>query len=284
MLIFWGCGEHAGPGQPLVIDFASAAAGGAQQFMALARGLNITPMQPPSPSRNRTYGEWPNEQTQTPVGPDSSLQGAHFVHGNYSPDIHFELTANQDFLPPFRLTANERTASGSGNLAWRPVDGAMAYYATMIGASGRDQVVMWTSSATEASAFSLPDYLSDGEINRLVAAHNLMPASQTQCTIPIEAVSAAGRSGFFNLAAYGGETNIAYPPRPPAPQPWNIAWTVKVRYRSSTAGIVGMDMSRMMGGGGGEGDQPPGQPPPPPPKKHGFFPSIPSIPGIPGIP
>jgi hypothetical protein len=280
MLIFWGCGEHAGQGQPLVIDFA---AGGGQQFMALARGLDITPMQPPSPTRDKTYGEWPNEQTQTGVGPTSSLQGAHFIHGNYSPDIRFQLGADQDFLSPLVLTANERTPSGSGNLAWRPIGGVIGYYATMIGAQGQDQVVMWTSSATEASAFSLPDYLSNGEADRLVAAHALMPAAQTQCTIPMEAVTAAGRGGFFNLVAYGHETNIAFPPRPPAPQPWNIAWQVKVRYRSATSGIVGMDMSRMMRGGEvGPDDAPPDQPPPP--KKHGFFPSIPSFPGLPGIP
>ena len=274
MLIFWGCGEHAGPGQPVVIDFASLGQGGAQKMMELSRGLGVTPMQPPSPLRNTSYGEWPNAQSDTQVPPDGSLQGAHRIHGNYSPDINFNLAANQDFLPPFRLTANEKLSSGAANLAWRPVDGAAAYAATMIGAQGRDEVVMWTSSATQAAAFALPDYLSDHEIARLVASRTLMGSAQTSCPIPSEAVQAAGRSGFFNLVAYGNETNIAYPPRPPPPQPWNIAWEVKVRYRSATSGIVGMDMSRMMGRGNAgprDQDQPP---PPPPPKRHGFLPNI----------
>lgn len=277
MLIFWGCGEHAGPGQPLVIDFANAATGGGQQFMALARGLDIRPMQPPSPGRNTTYGEWPNEEAQTSTGPTSSLQGAHFIHGDYTPDIRFQLSPDQDFLAPFTLTTNEKSPTGAGDLAWRAIGGAGGYFATMVGGAGRDQVVMWTSSASQASAFSLPDYLGNSEIARLVAARTLMPASQTQCYIPVEAMAAAGRGGFFNLVAYGGETNISYPPRPPAPAPWNISWEVKVRYRSATSGVVGMDMSRMMGGGGD-------QPPPTPPKRHGFFPSIPTIPGVPGIP
>ena len=274
MLIFWGCGEHAGPGQPVVIDFATLGQGGAERMMELSRGLGVTPMQPPSPTRNTSYGEWPNAQSDAQVPPNGSLQGAHRIHGNYSPDIDFNLAANQDFLSPFELTANEKMSSGAANLAWRPVAGAAAYAATMIGAQGRDEVVMWTSSATQSAAFALPDYLSDHEIARLVTARTLMGPAQTSCPIPAEAVQAAGRSGFFNLVAYGDETNIAYPPRPPAPQPWNIAWEVKVRYRSSTSGIVGMDMSRMMGRGDAapqDQDQPP---PPPPPKRHGFLPNI----------
>ena len=249
MLIFWGCGEHAPAGQPLVIDFAQAVQGQMPaQFATLMHGMAVRPMEPPSPTRNTTYGEWPNQQSQTSVPQDGSLQGDHFIHGNYSPDIKFSLVANQDFLPPFVLTANERNPSGSANLGWRPVDGARGYFASMMGAEGQDQIVMWTSSASETLPFALPDYLSNGEIDRLVASHALMDPQTTACTIPQEAVQAAGGHGFFTLNAYGGESNLSYPPRPPAPQPWNIAWEVKIRYKSTTAGMVGMDMSRMMGG------------------------------------
>ena len=258
MLIFWGCGEHAPPGQPFVIDFSQLdQAGAAQRFAGLARGMAVTPMQPPSPTRNATYGEWPNRDArQVAIPANGSLQGDHFVHGNYSPDIKFSLTAEQDFLPPIQLTTNARNASGSATLAWRPVDGAQGYFATMFGASGRDQMVMWTSSANQTSAFALPEYLSNGEIARLVGARAVMAPAQTTCVVPQEVVSAAGSTGFFQLAAYGGETNLSWPPRPPAPKAWNIAWQVKVRYRSATSGILGMDMSRM---GGRSSD--PGQPP-----------------------
>jgi hypothetical protein len=256
MLIFWGCGEHAPAGQPLVIDFAQAAQGQMPaQFAALMHGLAVRPMEPPSPTRNTTYGEWPNQQAQTSVPQNGALQGDHFVHGNYTPDIKFSLTPDQDFLPPFVLTANALNPSGSANLGWRRVDGARGYFAAMMGAQGQDQMVMWTSSAAETLPFALPDYLSNGEIDRLVASHALMDASTTACTIPQEAVQAAGNHGFFTLNAYGGETNLSYPPRPPAPQPWNIAWEVKVRYKSSTGGMVGMDMNRMMSGRQGDPSQ-----------------------------
>jgi hypothetical protein len=270
MLIFWGCGPHAGPGQPYVIDFAQIGQGGAAQFAALTQGLAVTPMQPPSPSRNTTYGEWPNRLSTTTVPPEGSLQGDHVIHGNYSPEIKFSLAANQDFLPPFQLTTNAKNPSGSATLAWRPVDGALAYFANMVGAKAGGEMVMWTSAQSQTSAFSLPDYLSDREIRRLTDSQALMPASQTSCEIPQEAVAAAGGGAFFRLAAYGGETNIAYPPRPPAPQPWNIAWEVKVRYSSTTGGILGVDMSR------GQGARP-GQPQQPPPRRPNPFNPIGSL-------
>jgi hypothetical protein len=277
MLIFWGCGEHAGPNQPYVIDFAAlGSAQGAQQFAGLMQGMAISRMQPPSAARNATYGEWPNQTSTASVPPTGSLVGPHVVKGNYTPDINFTLGPDQDFLPAFVLTANQKNPSGSASLAWQPMAGARGFFAGMFGASGQEQVVMWTSSAAQASAFGLPQYLADGEIARLVASHVLMAPDQTQCTIPLEAMQAAGARGFFTLTAYGGETNFAYPERPPAPKPWHVEWTVKVRYRSSTGGLVGMNL-----GGRGAQNQPgqPGQAQKPAPRPGiGSF-----IPGMGGI-
>jgi hypothetical protein len=249
MLIFWGCGGHAGPNQPMVIDVSRIGpqGQGAAQFAALSHGLAISPMQPPSPGRNVTYGEWPNQQTHTQLPRDGSLQGAHMVKGNYTPDINFSLTADQDFLPPVRLNTNAKTPSGSVNLGWGQVDGSRGFIASMFGAKGEGDVVIWTSSAIQATAFALPDYLSDQEIERLVGDHVLMPPTQLSCTVPQEAVRAAG-GGMLRLIAYGGESNISYPPRPAAPRSWNIDWTVKVRYRAETSGLLGMSMSDMGGG------------------------------------
>src|SRR5829696_1859934 len=62
MLIYWGCGEHARAGQPAVIDFASMAAGRMPPAFA---NVAMKPMSPPTPATSATYGEWPNERTQT---------------------------------------------------------------------------------------------------------------------------------------------------------------------------------------------------------------------------
>lgn len=243
LLIFWGCGEHAGPGQPYVVDFASLSAD-PQAFAGLMRGMAVTPMQPPSPGRNTTYGEWPNAQSSVTVPPNGSLVGDHLIRGDYTPDIRFTLGPNQDFMAPLQLLRNERTGEGAVALGWNAVPTALGYFASAMGGGGQDTMVMWTSSATQAASFGLPDYLSPGETRRLVADGHLMDPSRTQCHVPAEAVQAMGRGGFVQLTAYGDEADFGWPPRPA-----RLEWVVKVRYRSSTSGMLGMPM----GGRGGYG-------------------------------
>lgn len=261
LLIFWGCGEHAKSGQPIVLDFAKMTAGQMPPGMeALSKGLAITPMQPPSPSRNATFGEWPNERTRTSVPANGSLMGDHLIRGNYSPDIKFALAQNQDFLGALNLTTNAVSPSGSGQLAWSPLANARGYLATAIGAGENDTMVMWSSSEVQASAFALPDFLSDADLQRLVASKALMDPSATSCTIPQEVLKVAPQA-MVQLVAYGGETNISYPPRPTDPKtPWNIDWALKVRYKSQTGAMLGMEMPQM---GSEAADQPDsrGQPP-----------------------
>ncbi|HEX2800454.1 MAG TPA: hypothetical protein VHN73_00165 [Phenylobacterium sp.] len=251
MLIFWGCGEHAKPGQPLVIDFAQMSAGKIPPGMEmLGRGLGVARQRPPSQARNATYGEWPNAKTRTQVPSQASLVGDHTVQGNYSPTIKFALNPDQDFLGPLTLTTNAKTPAGSAQLGWAPVSGARAYLASAVG-GGQDQtVVLWTSSEVEAAAFVLPDYLTPGDINRLVASKALMGPQTTACTVPKEVVDAAPQA-MLQMVAYGEEANFVYPPRPKDPKvAWNQEWSVKVRYRSSVGGMLGMTMP---GAGGGRG-------------------------------
>ena len=269
MLIFWGCGEHARPGQPVVLDFAKLAAGQAPAAMAAFKGIDYRPMQPPSASRNRTYGEWPNERAQTTVPSGGSLVGEHTVRGNYSPEINFTLEEDQDFLGPINLTTNAKAAGGWVNLGWNLVGNAQAYYASAVGGDG-ETVVMWTSSETQAAAFSNPDFLSQGDINRLVASKTLMGPATRTCAVPKEVLDAAP-TAMAQLVAYGGEANFVHPPRPQDPKvTWNQQWAVKVRYRSATGGILGQEMPNMGGGRRagvpGMPPQQPGQPPQQPPK------------------
>ena len=159
------------------------------------------------------------------------------------------------------MVDNEKAPSGAANLAWRHVDGAQGYLITVFGGMGAGGgTVVWSSSGVEAMPF-LPEYLSDGEIARLVAGHVLLAPTTTSCQVPAEVVQAVGM-GSFRMTAYGGEVNLSSPARPPTPQPWHIAWQVKIRYRAATGGMLGMDLSKMMNGMGGPGGQPPQQPPP----------------------
>ena len=263
MLIFWGCGERAKPGQPYVVDFAKMASG-QQNPASLFKSIDYRPMQPPSPSRNRTYGEWPNKDTRDLVPSNGSLVGAHTIKGNYSPDINFTLEEDQDFLAPLNLTTNAKAPGGWANLGWNLVGNAQAYYATAVGGDG-DTLVMWSSSETQTSAFTNPDFLSQSDITRLVGNRTLMGPATKTCTVPKEVLDAAP-TAMLQLVAYGGEANFVYPPRPQDPKvTWNQQWAVKVRYRSATGGILGQEMPQM---GGGRRAGAPGQPPPQPRQPH----------------
>lgn len=285
ILIFWGCGEHARPGQPVVIDFATLGAGQAPAGLAALRGLTVTGQTPPSPSRNKTYGEWPNEKSRLEVPANGSLAGAHTVKGDYSPQIDFTLAPDQDFLGPLTLTTNARQPGGWVNLGWSPVANAQAYLATAMGGAegpgGGATMVLWSSSETGGTGFVAPEYLSNGDISRLVANKTLMGPAARTCAVPKEVLDAMPQ-GMVSMTAYGGEANFVYPPRPADPKvTWNQQWAVKVRYRSATGGLLGMEMPDMggaaapgpgrRGGRGGPpvivdgegGGGPAGAPPPP---------------------
>jgi hypothetical protein len=238
MLIYWGCGEHAGPGQPVVLDFAKLAAG---QVPPELGSINVQTMNPPAPGRNTTYGEWPNDRSQTTVPAGASLVGEHVVRGNYTPEIKFALAQGQDFLAPLAVR-NAAAPSGAVNLNWPLVPRALGYFAGAMGAAQDGTMVVWSSSAVRMPGMALPDYLSEAEISRLVGQKVLMGPQATQCTIPVEAAQAMP-NGMLMMNAYGPEANFSYPPRPANAKNWNPEWTVKLRTKSTHMAVLGMDMS-----------------------------------------
>lgn len=256
MLIYWGCGERARPNQPVVIDFASLTSGKVPPAFA---NSNIRYMTPPSAATSATYGEWPNQKSETRVPPEGSLVGEHVVRGNYTPDIRFTVAPSQDYLAPVNLTSNTAGSSGAVPLAWSPVSGARAWFVSTMGSGQNGDFVMWSSSENQIAAMMM-DYLPDGEIARLVQQKVLLPASADRCTVPAEVAAAAPQS-MLNVTAFGGESNFSHPVRPArAPASWRPDWTVKLRTKSAYMGMLGMDMAAMMGGRQESGsDQNPGE-------------------------
>lgn len=251
MLIYWGCGERARPGQPVVVDFATLSAG---RMPAAFANANIRMMTPPSSASHATYGEWPNQRSQTRVPARGSLVGDHVVRGNYSPEIRFALGQGQDFLAPVELTGQTAAASGAVPLTWRPVPGARAWFASTMGAGQNGDMVMWSSSESQIFAMAM-DYLPESEIQRLIAQKVLLPAPTDRCTVPAEVAKAAPQS-MLSLLALGGETNLSQPRPVGARASWRPEWTVKLRTKSTHMGMLGMDMSEMMGNRGDSDDRP----------------------------
>ena len=251
MLIYHGCGEPTGSGQPLVIEISTDdPARGASQMTALMEAVRVSPETPPSPGSGRTYGEWPNDRSSRPIPANGSLVGEHLVDGNYTPDIRFSLGADQDFMEPVLLTG----VADGGSLGWNAVGGARGYFAMTMGANEAGDMVAWTSSEIPLSFGQIPDILSPADLERLIRQGVVLPASTTRCPIP-SAVQMAAPQSMVRVIAFGGEANFSYPARPTNPrETWNIEHVVKVRYTSSASTVLGMDMSDL---GGDEGREAP---------------------------
>lgn len=254
LIIYWGCGAHAGAGQPVIIDFSTLSAGQVPPDLFTGRApVDRGPM----PGTSRTYADWPNQRSgRMPQG--GSLIGAHRVAANFAPEINF--TLDQDYMAGLQVRA-AAGAEGTLALSWNAVPRATGYYAWMIGSNGAGRrgrndtgdIVWWSSSNSREFGGALWDWISPATAEKLVAEGTVMAPTTTNCTVPAEAKAAAGQGMFGTLVAYGPEANFVYPPRPDK-GPWNQEWTARVRFRSMTSFMPGMpDMSGNDGSGQGAG-------------------------------
>jgi hypothetical protein len=239
MLIYWGCGEHVGAGQPMVIDYSRMAAGkippGMAALASMARVVS-------APNSAPGFGRWPNDKDNREVPAAGSLLGAHKIAANYAPQIDFSLGAGQDFMPGLGLREAGNLPSGASRLAWQPAAVATGYALAMFGSNEAGDVIMW-SSAKSASMATL-DYLAPAEVKRLIAAGAVLPPSTNECVLPAE-VAAASPMGMVTMIGYGPEAYFAEAPKAPK-------WTTKVRFKSTASLMRGM--GAMMGGASGGDD------------------------------
>jgi hypothetical protein len=255
MLIYWGCGERAGAGQPTVVDFAKVAAGQMPPgFAAMAAAMSAA--QPPRPGQSAGYGEWPNDRDSRAVPAAASLIGGHKVEGNYSPPIAFTLGAREDFMPALGLREAGALPSGAIRLMWNPAAQATGYALSMFGASPSGDVLVWTS-AKKAMAFPNMDYLAPGQVKQLVASGGALPPTANECTIPAEVIKASP-AGMVMMIGYGPEAHFSDKPKSPT-------WTVRARYKSTASLMLGMS-----GAFGTAQAQPQPAPQQQPRKKRGF--------------
>lgn len=242
MLVYWGCGEITRPGQPVIIDFARVAQGQMPPNMVSHR---VSIPNAPSPSRAKTYGDWPNQRDAKAIPSSASLIGDHQIKGNYSPDIQFSLGQGHDFMDRVELSTAARGA-GAVHVTWNAVGTATGYFATVFGSDGTD-TVMWSSSDVQEMGGALMSFVPPREVERLIREKVVLAPSVTECTVPAEVVKRSGGTPFLNFIAYGPEANFAQPPRPQDPkQAWEPLWAVKVRFKSTASTLLGD-----AGGGGG---------------------------------
>jgi len=255
LLLFWGCGEHAPAGQPVVIDFSRLARGQVPAGL-YAPAVDVPEAWSVNQANSRTYGDWPNRETRATLPGNASLLGAHRISSNYAPQIDFNLA--QDFMPALNLTQTVQ-ASGSVALSWNGLANATGYYAWAFAgnADGSGQardMVWWASSSTQAFGGPMAEWISPAVAQRLVRAGTVMAPTQTSCTVPAEVRSAGGETMMTSLYGYGPQVDFAYPPRPTTGRARYVPeWIARVRFRSSTMGIVGMPGMGSAGSGQGAG-------------------------------
>ena len=252
LLLYWGCGAKAGPGQPVVIDFAKVAAG---QIPPNLFSSAVPVIREVSKANSRSYIDWPNKKDGRQPGSGSSLLGAHRIASNIGPDINFTLA--QDYMQGLSASTAIQ-GDQSAMIRWNAVPNATGYVAWTIGGmgngSGRNDlgdIVWWTSSASKEFGGGLWDWLPPSVVANLVTRKIVMPPSQTSCQIPAEVKKASGEMMIGNLNAFGPEANFSYPPKPAGNATWNIDWTAKVRFRSHTMLMIGADFGDMGGAGAG---------------------------------
>jgi hypothetical protein len=261
LLLFWGCGERAGPGQPVVIDFAKVARGQVPPGL-YAQGPNLPDDWEVTQANSTTYGEWPNADRPKPVPPRASLRGSHRVAGTYSPEIGFDL--DTDFMAPLQVQSSA-LPSGAYAMRWNAVPGATGYYAWAfsakdMGRGNMGDVVWWASSATQAFGGPLWNWLSPAAVAKLIEARTVLPPSRQECTVPAEVKAAGGEMTMANLTAFGPQRDFSYPARPAnARAGWQPEWIARARFRSTSMVMLGMDMEGI-GGMAGRSEEEPKQP------------------------
>ncbi len=239
MLLYWGCGSTIKPGQPRVLDMATASPADFGKFFvgrsATQRGAHSAVGRP----------VWPSADDNRMVPAGASLVGEHSFTGQGVPDgFRFQIPAAQDLMPPLNLSQSDK--GGATDLSWNAIDTARAYFVAAMGANEKEDMVMWTSSELADTGFGLLDYQTNAAVDRWLKEKILLAPKMTTCTVPNGVFGETG--GMLRLIAYGDELNLAHPPRPKDPKiKWEPIWAVKLRVKSVTMGMLGMSGDGAMG-------------------------------------
>jgi hypothetical protein len=252
ILIFWGCHVNAPKGQPFIIDFAKMPTA----KMPAGMPAQMQQYQAAAKARDANAAWWPNGKSGKQPRSGSSLRGEHRIASGFTPEIKFSLA--NDYMSALNVSTSD--SAGAIQLGWNNVPTATGYAAWALGgiqgggmerAGQGGDMVMWTSANSRDFGEGM-GWLSPAEVQRAIAAKNVMPPSQTSCSIPVEAKNAAGGMMFGSLNAFGPEENFAFPPKPADPKAvWNIEWTAKARFKSFASFMTGMGGGAMGGSGGG---------------------------------
>lgn len=261
---YWGCGEKAGPGQPVVLTFDKLMRGeNDPELQALQAAVGARAVRTPTVANSKTFGDWPHGDRRKknrdleaafPVG--ATLAGQHVVEGTYTPKIDFTLADGQTFMEPVRYSSTGVQPSGAIALRWNAPARATGYSVGVMAPEKIDDesanIVMW-SSAQRPATYVLMEHLTPAEVKRLIELEAVLPPATTSCDVPAEVVKATKNGSMLMFTAYGDEATFIHPARPADPKvPWDQEWFARVSFKSVRMDMISpdgvMDLGAMSGG------------------------------------
>lgn len=248
LLIYWGCGDKVGPGQPKVIDFAKLASGSdmaemVKRMQAMSPGMMAALNEQAKPRGTRAH--WPNRFQNTEVPGDGSLVGQHVLKGNFFGDIGFDLKPENDFLAPAEVALKDGMLGMTMTVGWKPIPNAVGYALTAFASNGDNDMVLWSSSEVDNGGINLLDYIPTPELRRLQSKKVVMPASATECRIAAPIFN-ANASPMLSFIAWGQDVTQSGGDR-------KNPWKVKVRYKSTGFLMLNSDQHRGHGAAASDG-------------------------------
>jgi len=239
MLFYWGCAETVRSGQPKVLDTEKMSM---VDFGKAMSGRSGSAQHPPSMRTGWAYAEWPNKKDHTDVPQSGSLQGDHFIHGNYPPDIKFIIGEKHDFMAPVEFTSTRGGLTDSITFQWKKIPTAIGYFAMAIGHNDKSgETIIWSSSDAQEPGYGLMTYLPPADVSRFINEKVVMGPGVTSCSIP-KGIFKDAKGAVLQFIGYGDELNIAYPPKPQnSTKPHEYIWTMKLRNKSTGMLPLGQD-------------------------------------------
>jgi hypothetical protein len=220
---YWSCGATVKPGQPRVLNSESLTPEQQRRFrpqVGQAGGAPAT-----------TSAFWPNslDRAQKPIDAKAVLPGKYLLRSNFVNQVGFEIPSGIQFMGPLNVSTSTQDLTKAVTLSWKPVEGAVAYFAAAYGNMGKGAMVMWNSADSDAG--SEAGYAPTAEIRAQVEKGVLLPPSKTECTIP---------AGIFQGAQGVSVMVHAYGPGHYQPAPQDGAPNVRVVTRSLGMASLGV--------------------------------------------
>ena len=109
-------------------------------------------------------------------------------------------------------------------------------------------MVFWSRAETADAGMGIVDYLPNATVDKWVKDKVLLAPTTTSCALPKGIFASPGGrgeggGGMLRMIAFGPESNLAWPPKPANPKTaWNPDWNVRVRTKSTTTAMLGMDI------------------------------------------